>query len=76
MTGWLWLLVTVGGVALLGFAIARGMIVTRRRRESAVAQRRTGEATKDLYEQEEAEREREEEPEAERAPRERETTPR
>jgi hypothetical protein len=66
MTGWLWLLITVVGVALLGLAMARGDLLTRRRRENPAAQRLTNEATKDLYEEEEVQRQREEEREAPR----------
>jgi hypothetical protein len=57
---WLWLLITAGGAALLGLAIAYNMAITRRRRQNAAAQRRTDAATREVYRQEEAERKREE----------------
>jgi anti-sigma-K factor RskA len=57
---WLWLIITVGGAAVLGAALAYGLISTRKRRENPVAQRLTDAATKEVYRQEEIEREREE----------------
>jgi hypothetical protein len=45
--GWLWLLIDVGFVAVLGAAIAYGMVHVRRR--SARQKKQTDQATRDLY---------------------------
>jgi hypothetical protein len=52
MTGWMWILLTVVGVAALGGAIAYGMIVSQRRRADPRAQARTEAATDRLYKEE------------------------
>lgn len=52
----LWLVMTLGGAALLGVAIAYGVISTRRRRESTLAQRVTEAGTRDVYRHEEERR--------------------
>jgi Flp pilus assembly protein TadB len=54
----LWLIMTVGGAALLGLALAYSVISTRRRRESTVAQRATEAGTREVYREEEERRER------------------
>jgi hypothetical protein len=51
-----WLIMTVGGVVLLGVALTYGLISTRKRRENPVAQRLTDAATRELYHEEEARR--------------------
>jgi hypothetical protein len=52
----LWLLMTLGGAALLGLALAYGLITTRRRRENPVAQRMTEAGTREVYRDEEERR--------------------
>jgi hypothetical protein len=52
----LWLVMTLGGTALLGLAMAYGVISTRRRRENAVAQRATNVGTREVYRDEEERR--------------------
>src|SRR4051812_49128464 len=49
----LWLLMTAGGAALLGVALAFSLISTRRRRDNPIAQRLTSTATRELYREEE-----------------------
>jgi Flp pilus assembly protein TadB len=56
----LWLVMTLGGAALLGLALAYGMLSTRRRRENPVAQRLTDAGTREVYREEEERRERRE----------------
>lgn len=56
----LWFIMTLGGVILLGMALAYGMISTRRRSVNPVAQRLTDAATLEVYREEEAKRAREE----------------
>jgi hypothetical protein len=52
----LWLVMTLGGAALLGLAMAYGVISTRRRRDNPVAQRATDAGTRDIYHDEEERR--------------------
>jgi hypothetical protein len=52
MTGWLWILLTVIGAAVLGLGIAYGMSISQQRRRDPGAQQRTEKATHDLYEAE------------------------
>jgi hypothetical protein len=52
----LWLVMTLGGAALLGLALAYGVITTRRRRESPAAQRATDAGTHAIYRDEEERR--------------------
>ena len=52
------LLMNVGGPILLGLAIAVALMYTWRQRNSRAAQRRTDQATRNLYVSAEAERER------------------
>src|SRR5436190_16764668 len=54
----LWLLMTLGGAALLALALAYGVISTRRRRTNPVAQRLTEAGTREVYREEEERRER------------------
>jgi hypothetical protein len=60
----LWLLITAGGAAVLGLALAYALISTRRRRANRAAQAATAAATRDLYRHEEEQRKLEEEGEA------------
>ena len=53
MTGWMWLLVTVIGVFMLGAVIAFGIRQTDKARRNRAAVRRSEQATKRLYEEEE-----------------------
>ena len=57
-TGPFTLLMNVGGPILLGIAIALALFYTWRRRQSPIAQKRTDDATRDLYAATEAKRER------------------
>src|SRR5262245_55146184 len=49
----LWLFITAGGAALLAFALAYGLLSTRKRRENPIAQRLTDAATRGQYRAEE-----------------------
>jgi len=51
-----WLFITAGGAALLAFALAIGLLTTRRRRESSIAQRLADAATREQYRAEEKSR--------------------
>jgi hypothetical protein len=51
-----WLVMTLGGAALLGLALAWGVISTHRRQQSATAQRMSDAATSGLYRAEEQRR--------------------
>ena len=52
----LWLFITAGGAALLAFGLAIGLLTTRRRRDSSVAQRLADAATREQYRAEEKSR--------------------
>src|SRR5262245_9604781 len=49
----LWLFIAAGGAALLGFALAFGLLSTRRRRENPIAQRSSDAAAREQYRAEE-----------------------
>ena len=51
-----WLFITAGGAALLAFALAIGLLTTRRRRESSIAQRLADAAKREQYRAEEKSR--------------------
>lgn len=55
-TGTFTLLMNVGGPILLGLAIAFALFHTWRRRQNPIAQKRTDDATRDLYADTEAKR--------------------
>jgi uncharacterized membrane protein len=55
--GWTWFLIDVVFVAVLAAMLVYGLVVTRRRQHDRRAQRRTDEATRQLY-RDEARRER------------------
>jgi len=52
----LWLFITAGGAALLAFGLAIGLLTTRRRRDSSVAQRLADAAMWEQYRAEEKSR--------------------
>lgn len=59
-TDWLYYVMDVLGVILLGVAIAYGMILTSRRKRDAVGQARSSQGTREVYKEDEHERQQKE----------------
>jgi NAD/NADP transhydrogenase alpha subunit len=59
-TDWLYYVVDVLGVILLGLAIAYGIIVTSRRKRDAVGQAKSSQGAREVYKEEEHERQKKE----------------
>ena len=56
LSGWLWLIIDVGLVALLGAAMIYGIVKWRQQRHDPAAERRRDDVTRRLYRDEEVRR--------------------